>query len=247
MTGSGAASAGHSEPLRRRGRLHAGRPCEPHPGLGGEEVAGDLTATVRRADRRDVPRLAEILSAAFERDPFMVWVLPAPETRPRRIRIIFEQLVLSRLGVDRDCFVTLHGAAVWAPPDAWRATGTRQLHDLAVLGWAAGRHASRAVGGSAALERRHPVEPAHWYLEALGVTPEHQGQGVGSRLMRPMLMTCDEDRIPAYLETTTARNVTFYQRLGFEVREEFDLPRGPHIWTMWRDPTPPGWLAGRSI
>jgi GNAT superfamily N-acetyltransferase len=99
-----------------------------------------------------------------------------------------------------------------------------------------GPPSSSAISGTATLEWHHPDEPAHWYLEALGERSAHQGQGIGTRLLEPVLATCDADRLPAYLDTATERNLVFYQRLGFQVHEEFDLGNGPHIWTMWREP-----------
>ena len=55
--------------------------------------------------------------------------------------------------------------------------------------------------------------------------------------MQPVLERCDAEGTPAYLETDTERNVQLYERHGFEVTEEFDLPGGgPPVWLMWRPP-----------
>jgi hypothetical protein len=51
-----------------------------------------------------------------------------------------------------------------------------------------------------------------------------------------MLDRCDAEHVPAYLETGTERNVSFYERHGFKVRDMIDLPRGPRMWLMWREP-----------
>jgi hypothetical protein len=51
-----------------------------------------------------------------------------------------------------------------------------------------------------------------------------------------VLERCDAESWPAYLETANARNLVFYERLGFRVSEEFDLRRDTRIWTMWREP-----------
>ena len=55
--------------------------------------------------------------------------------------------------------------------------------------------------------------------------------------MRPVLVHCDREGLPCYLESSKERNVPFYRRHGFEVVQEVSLPGdGPSIWTMWREP-----------
>ena len=66
--------------------------------------------------------------------------------------------------------------------------------------------------------------------------PERQGRGLGTALLQPVLERCDRDKVPAYLEATTPRNLACYQRNGFEVTQEFALPDGPPMWPMWRTP-----------
>jgi ribosomal protein S18 acetylase RimI-like enzyme len=196
----------------------------------------DQTPTIRRAGAPDTDVLADVLAAAFENDPFMTWLLPAATTRLHKVRRFFTLFVLSRMDVDRECSITEHGATVWAPPGKWRTPASRQVPELLGLARTVGRYLPRALSAVKALEKHHPDESTHWYLEALGVRPGHQGQGIGSRLLEPVLARCDTDQLPAYLETAVERNLRFYQRLGFHVREEFDLGSGPHVWTMWRKP-----------
>ncbi len=85
------------------------------------------------------------------------------------------------------------------------------------------------------IDARHPTSP-HMYLAVLGTDPSAQGRGIGSALLAPVLRQCDEDGVPAYLESSKERNVAFYARHGFRVREELPLPRGPRMWLMWREP-----------
>jgi ribosomal protein S18 acetylase RimI-like enzyme len=76
----------------------------------------------------------------------------------------------------------------------------------------------------------------HWYLMMLGVHPDHQGQGLGSALIQPILHKADRDNIPCYLETSTERAARFYQRHGFKVVKMIDLPQeNIHIWAMKRE------------
>ena len=83
--------------------------------------------------------------------------------------------------------------------------------------------------------RVHPREP-HWYLFAVGFVPEATGQGRGTALLEPVLERCDSERVPAYLEASTADNARLYGRLGFEPREELELLPGLRVRPMWREP-----------
>ncbi len=69
-----------------------------------------------------------------------------------------------------------------------------------------------------------------------GCRQENQGQGVGSALLKQGIRHVDEQGMPAYLESSEARNVTLYERHGFEVVAEEVLPgAGPRVWFMWRE------------
>jgi hypothetical protein len=51
------------------------------------------------------------------------------------------------------------------------------------------------------------------------------------------LRCADADRVPAFLETGRERNVGFYERFGFRVVDDADIPSGgPHVWFMRWDP-----------
>jgi GNAT superfamily N-acetyltransferase len=102
-----------------------------------------------------------------------------------------------------------------------------------------GAHTRRALRLLFEIDGRHPKE-AHWYLATLGTEPARQGTGIGSALLRERLAAADEEGVPAYLESSKARNVPLYARFGFEVVEEFQSSAAaPTIWRMWREPRPP--------
>jgi predicted N-acetyltransferase YhbS len=98
------------------------------------------------------------------------------------------------------------------------------------------RGARRMMLTMGALKKSHPREP-HWYLMGLATDPPKQRTGVGTALVRPVLDRCDGAKLGAYLETQKQANVPYYERFGFRVVNEIDLPKGgPHLWLMWRNP-----------
>jgi ribosomal protein S18 acetylase RimI-like enzyme len=58
----------------------------------------------------------------------------------------------------------------------------------------------------------------------IAVSPDFQGKGYGSKLMRPLFARMDRERMPCYLETHTEKNVSLYQHYGFKLVEERVIP-----------------------
>jgi len=56
-----------------------------------------------------------------------------------------------------------------------------------------------------------------WYLSILGVNPTYQNQGLGKKIIEPILKEADKLQIATYLETFTLQNNSFYKRLGYEI------------------------------
>jgi GNAT superfamily N-acetyltransferase len=83
------------------------------------------------------------------------------------------------------------------------------------------------------MERAHPTYP-HWYLPWFGVEGARQGRGVGSELLRNCLDVVDQDHLPAYLESPNPRNLTFYERHGFEVAGVSQAGACPPVYSMLR-------------
>ncbi len=191
---------------------------------------------IRRAGPADVGAVARALARAFEDDPVMRWLFPAPATRLVHNEDFFRLRARDLLEHEEVWTTDDHaGGALWALPDRWRTTPRALLRWLPAMSRDLGRRLPLALYGLAKIEQLHPREP-HMYLAVLGTDPDRQGEGLGGALMGPVLEECDRDGVPAYLESSKERNVAFYSRFGFRVTGELDLPRGPRVWTMWRDP-----------
>jgi len=86
-----------------------------------------------------------------------------------------------------------------------------------------------------AMDEFHPYEPC-WYLSMIAVDPAHQGCGIGAELMKHAIDRCDEDGLPTYLELTNPRNVSLYERFGFEITGEDQSGSSPVMTPMNHSP-----------
>lgn len=184
----------------------------------------------------DQARVVQTLSLAFQNDPALSWILSDPARRRTRLPLLFDLLFKSDLPAGMILRSEADEAAAM-----WRAPGTAEtslgelltsfLPMLRVFGAAIGR----GLSVSNALEAHRPKGLNYWYLHFVGVRPDHQGKGWGGAIIRDGLARVAGDGLPAYLETATPENVPLYQRLGFEIIEEWDVPgKGPHFWSMLR-------------
>ena len=76
-----------------------------------------------------------------------------------------------------------------------------------------------------------------WYLYNLSIKKDAQRKGIASKLMRPMLEFCDNEKMVAYLETNKEKNVSIYNHYGFELKREELIPKSTVMhYAMVRQP-----------
>jgi len=181
-----------------------------------------------------------VLARAFHNDPLYVVVMPNEDRRATALLWLFDRVVHYAL-LYGQVYVTpaLEGVACWLPPGQCKLTLPRLvrsgLHATPFrMGWTAYRRFDACMSYSDRLHERHAPE-SHWYLWAIGVDPPHQGKGIGSKLLAPILERADAERTACYLETGTEGNVRFYEKHGFKVVGEGQAPRlGVNVWAMVR-------------
>lgn len=182
---------------------------------------------IRTGTLEDVPSVGALMALAFATDPFVRWILPDPHdfvtgslthagitTAPA-----FEMGTVYMIG---DAF----GAAVWVAPGAMF-----ERKDEAVDGSAAMPDEMAKLIQKSEVYR--PSEP-HWYLAYIAVDPVHRGKGLGTALMNYSLDIIDCQRMPAYLVSTNAANLSIYKRHGFELLAEVRVGNSPIRYPMLR-------------
>lgn len=180
--------------------------------------------------------MADILADSFSKDPIMNWVIPAPQLYRNFFRLIIDQIFLPRGIVHLE--QGERGAGLWLPPgekfNIPPGLGIVGLMTRLLLSKGP-RPLMRIPQQAKLFDRHHPTEP-HYHLLFVGCRQADQGRGVGSALLKRGIRICDEQRMPAYLESSNELNVPLYQRHGFEIIAQERLPgNGPKAWFMWRE------------
>jgi ribosomal protein S18 acetylase RimI-like enzyme len=195
-----------------------------------------LAPEVRRLAPAERQCALSTVVEAFATDPLLRWVWPEDERYAACAPSFFGLLLDLRLAggevwTTEDC----RAVAMWDPPGGLYATpGEDPWPPLQATFTAAERARWSAFDGAVAVPAG---TPPYWYLGVLATAPGHQGTGLGSAVTAPVLAAADRAGQQAWLETMSERNLAFYDRLGFMVEREVDLPDGgPRCWLMRRDP-----------
>ncbi|MFE0171622.1 GNAT family N-acetyltransferase [Streptomyces sp. NPDC059002] len=196
-----------------------------------------MGVAIRRAGEADRADVVRLLDEAFMQDPVSSWVFPGEEHRLRMhsgLMEAFFDLALDEGYVD----VTEDGAAAalwWSVPAGVPEEGGED--GPALLREAVDPDNERVELVGRLTDAVHPTDRPHQYLHMIAVQPERQGEGLGTALVAAVLERCDREGLHAYLEASNARSRDLYARLGFGfMGTTLDLPDGPRMWPMWREP-----------
>jgi ribosomal protein S18 acetylase RimI-like enzyme len=185
---------------------------------------------------------AALLAAAFLNDPMYIQVQPNNGARLKMLEWLLERVIRYAL-LNGQVYTTpgLIGVACWLPPGHTHLTFVGLLRSGLIaaplkLGLRTYLRFDRYMSYADKLHERY-APSSHWYLWAIGVEPTHQGCGVGSSLLQPVLQQANSEGAACYLDTGTESNTRFYARHGFQVVEHGRTPRdGVQVWAMLRLP-----------
>ncbi len=183
-----------------------------------------------RLSKEQVGPASEMLVEAFFDDPKLTHVLPGEQERRENGRYLFAFELRYGLNYGRvyATSTNLEGTAVWLPSDRYEITFWRGLRSGGMtLQKGIGKDAMRrllAFADQIDSYHKKQVPGRHCYLFFIGVDPRFQGRGYGGKLIRPVLLEMDQNRMDCYLNTQNEKNIGLYEHFGFEVLEHVRLP-----------------------
>ena len=159
--------------------------------------------------KKDLDRLADIAADAYQEYPLHNWL-----TKGAIIYADSEEM---------------NGFAAWLP---FGFTGSKTLPFLFNGGLKLICHSGLGIIGRLLTYENYAMnlkkeftDNYDWYLYNLSIKKDAQGKGIASKLMRPMLGFCDDEKMVAYLETNKESNVSLYKHYGFDLKKEEIIPK----------------------
>ena len=181
-------------------------------------------------EKKDINRLAEVAADAYKDYPLHNWFTKGKYDE--KASKLLMQITLKTMTEDAVIFADsedINGFAAWLP---FGFTGNKALPFIMNGGLRLILHSGPGLIGRLSKYEAYAMnlkkdftENYDWYLFNLSIKKEAQGKGIASKLMRPMLQFCDDERMVAYLETNKETNVGLYRHYGFDLMREEQIPQ----------------------
>ena len=194
------------------------------------------------AQEKDLDRLAEVAADAYQDYPLHNWFFKGKyDKKASKLLMKVSLRTMMEDGVIYADSEELNGFAAWLP------FGFTSVNAFSFLRKGGLRLIMRSgfgiIGRLSKFEKyamnlkKEFTDHYDWYLYNLSIKKDAQGKGIASKLMRPMLEFCDNEKMVAYLETNKEINVGIYKHYGFEVKKGEIVPGTtvPH-YAMVRNP-----------
>lgn len=189
---------------------------------------------MKKAEKNDKPLVIEILAKSFNSNSSVNYIIKQDSKREKRIRALMDYSfeVCSAFG---DVFLSddKKACALIVYPDKKKTTLKSILLDIKLIFQAVGLgNISKTLKREKLITTIQPKVPMS-YLWFIGVDPLAQGRGIGSKMLQEIIDYSNSNNRPIYLETSTVKNLPWYEKFGFEVYNEKELTY--HLYFFKRD------------
>jgi len=168
--------------------------------------------------------IVEILTASFDENQSVNYIVKQDNRRTQRIRELMDysfEICFNYgevfLSDDKSaCALVLY-------PDKKKTTLKSIWLDIKLILKSIGiGNISKALSRETKIKQKQLKEKMY-YLWFIGVQPESQNSGVGSQLLNEILHHSKKKNRPVVLETSTVKNLPWYQKFGFRTYDTLDL------------------------
>lgn len=188
-----------------------------------------------KPDYSDKTRIVELLTKAFYDNQSVNYVVKQDRKREARIRYLMDYSfdICWHWG---EIYITDNkkGAVLLLLPHKKKNQIKSTFLDIKLALRTIGlRKILKVIKRENYIKKYHPDYP-FYYLWFIGVLPDEQGKGFGSKLLQEVIEESQKHNYSIYLETSTLRNIPFYKKFQFETYHELKLNYTLHM--MKREP-----------
>ena len=177
-----------------------------------------------RAAYRDKDLVVNILANSFADNLSVNYIIKQDSNKLQRIKglMAYSFEICHLYG---DVFLTddRKGCALIVFPDKKKTAVKSILLDVKLIFKCMGLlNIKKAMRREAMIKNNHPEGPMY-YLWFIGVDATAQNKGIGSKLLEYVINQGISQNRKICLETSTLKNIPWYQKFGFEIYKELDF------------------------
>jgi ribosomal protein S18 acetylase RimI-like enzyme len=186
-----------------------------------------------------ISTIAQVLAESFADDPSFNLVFDQNPNRLSTIRAFFEPFVADASKRGKIIMApNSQGACIWYPAEVeifneqFEQVLMEIINSITKL---AGEESAQRFQHLIEQLGNHEPQQSHCEVFFLGLKPSSRGKGIGQDLLKPVLDYADKNQVPCYLVSSASRNISFYQRHGFEKYCSIKINDTYSMTGMWRD------------
>lgn len=177
-----------------------------------------------KADYRDKEHVVDILAKSFDGNKSVNYIVKQDGKRKQRLRSLMAYSfdVCHAFG---DVFLSedKKGCALVLLPDKKVKTLKSLWWNIKLITNCIGlSNIKKAMDRETKIKKLQPKDKMY-YLWFIGVGPEDQNKGTGTDLLQQVIKKGELLNRPVCLETSTMKNIPWYEKFGFKIYNELDL------------------------
>jgi hypothetical protein len=177
-----------------------------------------------KATYQDKDRVVDILAESFDDNQSVNYIVKQDKKRNQRIRklMAYSFDICYLYG---EVFLTddKSGCALILFPDKKKNNLKSIFLDIKLVVSCIGiSNIKKAMVRESKIKELQPKK-LMYYLWFIGVDQDQQNKGIGSALIKEVIEDAHSRQRPVYLETSTLKNIPWYEKFGFKIYNELNL------------------------
>lgn len=186
-----------------------------------------------------IQQVAKILTASFIDDPSFSFIFGDNSSQASALNAFFELFATDAMQRGKiEIAPDEQGACIWysAEVDIFNEQFEVVLGKIInAIAEIAGQEPSKRF--EQIIEKLSESEPTQKHCEVffIGLKPSARNKGIGKSLLKPVLDYADTNQVGCYLVSSNARNISFYERHGFQKYCPIEISSSYSMTGMWRN------------